>query len=143
MTTEKCDGHLRHATQRAALDHLRWARRQSHGKNLRALNVFHCQECSGWHVGHSAKKMPSVPELKPTAEKKPRTLGEIRRKLRQLENQWDRQRKHRAYQLQAIVDADRAMWACEEELKQLQAAALRELGITLPPLNAQCCRPSA
>jgi hypothetical protein len=131
MPTEKCTRHLRHATEREALNHLRWARKQPHGKNLRALNVFKCRDCDGWHVGHSAKKMQSAPEPQPTPEKKPRTLGEIRRKLRALESQWDRQRKHRAYQLQAIVDADRAMWACEEELKQLQAAALAELGITL------------
>ena len=81
--------------------------------------------------------MPIVPELKPTVDKRPRTLGEIRRKLRQLEEKWDKERRHRAYQFGLLVEADRAMWAVEEELQQLQAAALAELGIVLPPAMAK------
>jgi|SRR5882672_2564741 len=140
MTTEKCNNHLRHETEREALDHLRWARKQPHGKNLRALNVFRCQICDGYHVGRSGLKKQSAPVSNPTPAAKPRTFGEIRRKLRQLENQWDKARRHRAYQLQAIVDADRVCFAAEQTLveavveqRQQQDDVLRELGIQIPP----------
>jgi hypothetical protein len=81
--------------------------------------------------------LPSVsatPVPQPTAENKPRTFGEIRRKLRNLEAHWDKQRRHRAHQYRLLVEADRAKWAVEEGLTQLQAA-LAELGITLAAMT--------
>ena len=60
------------------------------------------------------------------------------RKVRQLENQWDKSNKHRAYLLGKLVEADRARAAAEQaivdsiaEQRQLQDDVLRELGIQI------------
>ena len=43
---------LHHKTERAALNHLAWARKQQRGKGLRDLNVYQCS-CGGWCVGRA------------------------------------------------------------------------------------------
>lgn len=75
-------GHQCHPTERAALNALRWARRQPGGKSLRTLNVFKCAVCPGWSVGRAwrgkQERLAAQPKPAPP-QNKPRTLGEIRR----------------------------------------------------------------
>lgn len=79
----KCStGHICHLTERAALDALRWAKRQPGGKGLRWLNVFLCRVCGYWHVGRSQRTQRErlAAEPKPAPAPKPLTTGQLRRK---------------------------------------------------------------
>jgi hypothetical protein len=46
----KCAGKVRHADRRAALAAL-W-RLVARGACRRWLNVYGCEHCAGWHLGH-------------------------------------------------------------------------------------------
>jgi hypothetical protein len=118
-----------HATEREALNHLRWARKQPSGHRLRSLNVYPCPDCDGWHVGRAwrGKREWLATQPRPAAAPaaaKPRSLGAIRRKLARLEKQWDRQRRYRAAGIGKLVARDLEMWRAEEELREAQRMAL-------------------
>jgi hypothetical protein len=68
---------------------------------------------------------------RPTPAPKPRTFGQIRRKLAQLGNQWDRHRRYQAARFATVIEADRLLWETEEEMLQHQVMA--ELGIVAQP----------
>lgn len=127
-----------HATKRAALDQLGESRRSTNhrggGHSLKGLEVYLCQCRFGWCIGHSKNRKTVIAKKSP-APKIP-TTGELKRRLRKLEQQWDRQNRHRAYLLQKVVEADCEMLAAEEERTQLieqmraeQTRVLAELGI--------------
>lgn len=122
---------LHHATKRAALDQLMAARRASNhpggGHSLNSLNVYLCQCRFGWCIGRSSRDPKTVLE-KTAPEPKPKTLSEIRRYVKRLEVQMDNYRKHRAYLVGQLVAADKAKADLEQELLDIQDAALKELG---------------
>jgi hypothetical protein len=130
-----CTDKQYHATEREALNHLRWARRQPGGHRLRSLNVYRCPECNGWHVGRSrrdaatARMERDARRATTPPSRKPLTFGQMRRKLARLENQWDRQHRYHAAQIAKVVEADRLLWETEEEIRQLQYDVMAELGI--------------
>jgi hypothetical protein len=125
-----CKSKRHHATEREALSHLRWARKQPGGNGLRDLCVYHCA-CGDWCVGRAWRGLKERLAAQPMAEPapKPRTFGEIRRKLARLERQWDRNRQYQAAQIAKLVEADCLLWETEEELRHLQHQVMAELGI--------------
>jgi hypothetical protein len=129
-----CAEKLHHKTEREALNHLAWARKQRHQEGshgIKHLNVYECPCGRGWCVGRAwrGKRERLAAQPKPEPLPKPRTFGEIRRKLARLEERWDRERRYRAAQLAKVVEADRLLWETEEEMRQLQYQVLAELGI--------------
>ncbi len=72
-----------HATERSALNHLTWARKQRHQEGstgLKHLNVYQCEECAGWHVGRAWRGKREAQAAQPAAKKaKGPTPGQQRR----------------------------------------------------------------
>lgn len=121
---------IHHKTQRLAFDQLRGVRsHQQHpggGYALKALNVYDCPCGGGWCVGHSRDRKTAL-QPKPETTKIP-SMGELRRKYKRLLAAEDKQRKHRAYLIGQIIEADSEQERLNQELRALQDAALREIG---------------
>jgi hypothetical protein len=124
---------LHHKTQRQAFNQLREARsHQNHsggGRSLKALEVYYCPCGGGWCVGHSQSRKTV---LQPKPEIKQRSLSEIRRVVKRIETQMDNHRKHRAYLIGQQIAAEKATIELEQQLRDAQDDALRELGILVP-----------
>jgi len=73
------------------------------GDSWRYLNIF---QCGGhWHIGRSKLITP-----KPAPEsKRPPTFEKLKRKIRSMEREWDRQNRERAAFLGKLVEIDRAL----------------------------------
>ena len=122
-----------HATKRAALDQLGESRRSTNhrggGHSLKGLEVYLCQCRFGWCIGHSKNRKTVIAKKSP-APKIP-TMGELRRKFRKLEQQMDGERKHRTFLIGQIVAADLEQQRLDQEMRDAQDDALRELGFNL------------
>jgi hypothetical protein len=90
-----CAGKRHHDTEREALDHLRWAKKQPGGKGLRDLCVYQCV-CGNWCVGRawrgSKERYAAKPQPQPLP--KPLTAGQLRRKADREAREADRQAKY-------------------------------------------------
>lgn len=90
------------------------------GRSFRRLNVYFCPACRGWHVGRANKLPKSFTPASPA--KKVPTAGELRRKLRNLEKQWqrheDRRRAHRVRILGKLVERDLADQKIIDEIRE-------------------------
>jgi hypothetical protein len=122
---------LHHKTQRQAFNQLRDARsHQNHpggGRSLKALEVYYCPCGGGWCVGHSKHRKTVIQESQP--QTKQRSLSEIKRIVKRIEIQMDNLRKHRAYVAGQLVDADNYRTQLEQQMRDAQNDALRQLGI--------------
>lgn len=49
-----CDGKIRHADQREALDHIAGLNRRKGFQG--SMNAYRCDFCGGWHVGHRPRE---------------------------------------------------------------------------------------
>jgi hypothetical protein len=96
-------------------------KRRGHGKDFRKLHVYLCPICPDgiFHLGRSnvrrisetevqQLKKPSAPkpEVQPPAKKIPST-GELRRKLKRLEEKIDKYNQHRAFVYGQLIERDR------------------------------------
>jgi hypothetical protein len=82
-----CTDKLHHKTEREALNHLAWARKQRHQEGshgLKHLNVYECTCGEGWCVGRAwrSKREALAVQPKPTPETKPLTAGQLRRRAK-------------------------------------------------------------
>jgi hypothetical protein len=86
------------------------------GKSWKRLNSYKCRWCSGWHIGRAnslpARKTVPTPAIPST--------GQLRRKLKRITQKLDCERKHRAYQLGKLIEADLAAIRTENELAETQ-----------------------
>ena len=81
MTMNCCTDKLHHKTEREALNHLAWARKQRHQEGshgLKYLNVYACPCGEGWCVGRSWRGKRETQAAQPAAPKQP-TPGQLRR----------------------------------------------------------------
>lgn len=78
-----CTDKLHHKTEREALNHLAWARRQRHqegSQGLKHLNVYKCPCGEGWCVGRAWRGKREAQAAQPAAKKpKGPTPGQLRR----------------------------------------------------------------
>jgi hypothetical protein len=123
------------ATQRLALDALGNVRRhkmhrrdRQGGHGLRQISVYYCEEHGAWHLGRAGAEYKNHQTAPKLAAPKIPTMGELRRKFRKLEQQMDRERKHRAFLIGKIVEADLAQQRLDREMRDAQDAVLKEMG---------------
>jgi hypothetical protein len=77
-------------------------RKAGGGHGIRRLNAYRCDEHVCWHVGRSNRygvKLQRPPRVPST--------GELKRKLRRIEERMDRDRRQRAFLLGRIIERDR------------------------------------
>ena len=78
-----CTDKLHHKTEREALNHLAWARRQRHqegSQGLKHLNVYKCPCGEGWCVGRAWRGKREAQAVQPKASPGPKlTPGQQRR----------------------------------------------------------------
>lgn len=78
-----CTDKLHHQTEREALNHLAWARKQRHqegSQGLKHLNVYKCPCGEGWCVGRAWRSKREAQARQPAAKKpKGPTPGQLRR----------------------------------------------------------------
>lgn len=84
MKIMNCAEKLHHATERKALNHLAWAKKQPGGHGIKHLGVYSCQCGNGWCVGRAwrSKREKLAAQPKPTLGPKPLTAGQLRRKAK-------------------------------------------------------------
>jgi hypothetical protein len=133
-----CAEKLHHKTEREALNHLRWAKKQPGGHGIKHLGVYSCPCGHGWCVGRAwrskREKLAAQPKLAP--EPKPLTAGQLRRKAKREAVHAERCLHYRLRQVDALGSlADLAdsfgialrMAAAEIALKEKQARIMRSL----------------
>jgi hypothetical protein len=92
-----CQDKNKHRTEREALDHLAWARKQRHQEGshgLRHLNVYRCGD--HWHVGrsHRSEREATGPIL--SAAKIRRKLENLGREIEADNRRWLEEQNRRA-----------------------------------------------
>jgi len=75
-----CAEKLHHKTEREALNHLAWAKKQPGGHGIRHLNAYECPCGNGWCVGRAWRSKREVEAAQPAVPtpKQP-TAGQLRR----------------------------------------------------------------
>jgi len=101
-----CTDKLHHKTEREALNHLAWARKQRHqegSQGLKYLNVYKCPCGEGWSVGRAwrSKREAQASQPKPEIQKTP-TPGQIRRKAKREAVQAEKALRYRLRQVGAL-----------------------------------------
>jgi len=78
-----CADKLHHKTERQALNHLAWARKQRHqegSQGLKHLNAYQCPCGEGWCVGRKWRSKRETEAAQPKAAPEPKlTAGQQRR----------------------------------------------------------------
>ena len=100
--------HSRAAAERALADLIAHAKRTGQGgKSYKRLNIFPCG--THFHIGRS-NKLPK--NFKPAPKVKTPSMGDLLRKMRRLDEQYDRMQDHfnrkRAEYIGKLIEADRA-----------------------------------
>ena len=95
----------------------RMVRQKYRGRALRWLQSFQCPQCFQWHIGHQRRPAP-VESAAP--QPKIPTTGELRRKLKRIEREWDRANQHRAKVIGQLIEADRIALETENEMREIQ-----------------------
>jgi hypothetical protein len=103
-----CEGKLKHATERAALNELKRFRRGAHhATDIRSLKVYLC-ECGWWHLGRSFKtSRQEFPKVSPGEWKK--LKRRVEDQGRQIAKDEDRYNRKRLQELDRIVAEDK-LW---------------------------------
>jgi hypothetical protein len=96
-----CAEKLHHKTERLALDHLAWARKQRHQEGshgLKHLNVYECPCKGGWCVGRAWRSKREAQAVQPKAEPSTGlTSGQQRRAAKKAAEKADRQAQFADY----------------------------------------------
>src|SRR5580658_5357999 len=97
-----CTDKRHHETEREALNHLAWARRQRHQEGshgLKHLNVYQCLCGGGWCVGRAWRGKREAQAAQPKVEPslKPPTPGQQRRAAKKAAEKADRQALYQDY----------------------------------------------
>jgi hypothetical protein len=78
--TMNCADKRHHETEREALNHLAWAKKQPGSHGLKYLNVYECPCGQGWCVGRAYRSRREAQAMQPAAPKgKRQTPGQQRR----------------------------------------------------------------
>jgi hypothetical protein len=104
--TMNCTDKLHHKTEREALNHLAWARKQRHQEGshgLKHLNVYECPCGEGWCVGRAWRSKREAEAAQPAAPapKQP-TAGQLRRKAKREAVQAEKSLRYRLRQVDAL-----------------------------------------
>jgi hypothetical protein len=102
-----CADKLHHQTEREALNHLAWVRKQRHQEGshgLKHLNVYKCPCGQGWCVGRAWRSMREqlAAQPKPAPGPKPPTTGQLRRKAKREAELAERCLRYRLRQVDAL-----------------------------------------
>jgi hypothetical protein len=115
-----CTDKLHHKTEREALNHLAWARKQRHQEGshgLKHLNVYKCPCGEGWCVGRAWRSAREAQAVQPKAEPATGlTPGQQRRAAKKAEEKAQRQAQfgdyHQTLQFcKMLVDRELARYA--------------------------------
>jgi hypothetical protein len=94
-----CTDKLHHKTEREALNHLAWARKQRHqegSQGLKHLNVYQCPCGEGWCVGRAWRGKREAQAAQPKATTG-LTPGELRRAAKRAAERAEHQKLYQDY----------------------------------------------
>jgi len=113
------------------------ARRKMESKSrdkqrAKGLVVYHCRDCKKFHVGHlrASYGKPKAETPAPAPPKIP-SIGDLKRKVRNLEKRLDAERRHAAYVIGKIVSKDREWLEAEAERARIEADRAKDMADTL------------
>src|SRR4051812_46388481 len=99
--TMNCAEKLHHKTEREALDHLAWARKQRHQEGshgLKHLNVYECPCGEGWCVGRAWRSKREAEAAQPkVAPEQKLSAGQQRRAAKKAAEKVERQAQFADY----------------------------------------------